>query len=104
MATKSKKTSLKEVVGHTAARMTKSPKLRPGKAKRITIEKADDDSGYSVETHHHDNGETYEPPHHSVHKSLASVHKHNKMAFEGNNPGDEPEGGMDNEMDEDETD
>lgn len=71
--------SIHETVQEVANR---KPKLKPGKCTSCEVRKADDDSGYSVRTHHEDGGH-YEPAHESVHKSLASVHKHMKMAFEG---------------------
>jgi hypothetical protein len=77
--------SIHETVRSVAER---KPKIEKGKVKRITIEKADDDSGYSVEAHHEDRGE-YRPPHTSVHKTLSSVHKHCKDCFEGSGPKDD---------------
>jgi hypothetical protein len=71
--------SIRETVHSVANR---KPKLEKGKVHRITVEKADDNSGYSVEAHHEDRGE-YRPPHTSIHKNLASVHKHMKECFEG---------------------
>jgi hypothetical protein len=90
--------SVHETVMEVANR---KPKLKPGKATECRVSKADDDSGYTVHTQHEDGGH-YEPSHESVHKTLASVHKHMKTAFEGNGPKDDDDDATDSLTDNEE--
>jgi len=70
--------SLHSIVRDTAER---KPKLVPCKATSVEVRKADDSSGFIVKTHQDEGDTRYMPPHESIHKSLASVHKHMKTAF-----------------------
>lgn len=63
-------------------------KKSSSKVSRFEVEPAE--GGYSVKTHFNHSG-NYEEPQHSVHKTLASVHKHMREHMDEGNENDEDE-------------